>query len=210
MAGRRGGTLTAKQRLFAAAFVACGCCATKAAIRAGVPAGTAARAGSDWLNLPKYAHVRQAVDAALEQALAENQGLLATALAELLRVGCSRPLEVAERINSNLAANRPLTEGLSEAELAGIAGVSISRFQDEGLSVNVKGKPAVNALQTLLKYYGARPQKPEDDEQAAAAVDQWLDDVERRLSAPLDAAPLDDLADPEPEEEDPDHDDEDC
>lgn len=170
---------TALQRAFVAEFVRDKTSAKAAAIRAGVEPAGAKVTASRWLNDPEYRHVQDAVDIALSECLVDAKATRRACYLQLMRM--VEGVIPTERIRQALKNDKSLDEELEPEELALIAGFTMSKFAAEGVTVTVKQWNKLQAINLLLKHFGAESGIEAEDQKAATAFDRKMDGIVRRL-----------------------------
>lgn len=177
---RTKGTLTALQRKFVAEYLRSPTSATKAAIRAGVPPSNARHQASAWRNDPAFRHVQDAIDMALSDDLVDAKRTRRVCWLHLMQiVEGVLPLDKLREIVSD--PSRRIEEELEPEELALIAGMTLSKFQDEGVTVTAKPWHKLQAINLLMKFFATEDGTENEDEREAAAFDRKLDAIEKRL-----------------------------
>lgn len=193
---RTKGVLTAQQRKFIAAYVADPGSATRAAIKAGCSPKSARHQGSQWRNAPEYQHVQDALEMALADRLIDAQSTRRMCFLALKRI-IENPVP-AEKLRRVVAEGKNIDEELEPEELRLISGMTLSKFQDEGVTLSVKGWPLIQAIAQMLKHFGHDDGIELEDKRQAEVFDRKLDAIEARLAADA-AAELGGDTEPEPE-----------
>lgn len=153
----------------------------RAAIRAGYSERSANQTASDLLRLPKYQHVRAAVDAAIADEARANSALRARICEELCAVGFSR---VPELLDASQLAE------LDEHQQAAVSQISYFTDSDGGRTLaRIRTWSKTQALALLLKNFAMleRAQGADDITRAIAEVESGLDLYETQLDALVEA-----------------------
>lgn len=153
---------------------------TQAAIRAGYSPSCAANVAWLFRRDRKFAHVKAALDQALDNEAQANRALRAFLRQELCAIAGSRLPRMIDGDGVDLAKD------LEDHDQAAIAQVSLSHFQDKGRTLKLRPWNKLQAINLLLKHFAlpARSQGADDISRAIGEVedqfekfDQVLDDL---------------------------------
>lgn len=182
---RKKGAFTDTQRLFVAEYLRNGCNCRQAAITIGCSPNHA----HAWLTAEEYAHVKAAIDEQLAAFMVDAQAVRQLVFTDLLKMVRANPGRITKKILKAMRAkDEDIEAALTDEELENISSLSVSNFQDEGISVKVRqANRKFPALMALLKNFGQELQKGLDLGEEAAKLDGDLDELQRKLDADLDS-----------------------
>lgn len=176
---------TPLQRAFVAEFVR-DKNGTKAAIRAGCEPANARSMAYEWRNLPEFRHVQDAIDLALSDCLIDAKATRRRCYLELTRIAFGViPIQKLRDVLND--PTKKVEDVLEEEELALLAGFTMSKFQDSGITISPKQWHKIQAINLLLKHFGTEDGMEAEDQKASQALQVKLEAMARRLESDAEA-----------------------